>query len=508
MVQIVDLPSEVLAEICLWVFLYLESDTPEPSEGDQDAELHNRLELFYQYSNSKILNNSFTADISYVHAVRGGGIDEYYEAFCFVGCLRKNILALSLTCRRLHEIVEPLLWKVVETSEDTGSGGSNSAILRILHTITKRPVLGRYISALAFRHSYVYHPGTTRTFTEDEKREMAATLHCDSTTQIYNIFDRASNLKALKFAIETEPEYFSVFSAPVSNPSGLPLGLQNLTEMSFYWEDPDADAFLAPMLLPLFLLPSLKTLYLGRIAAGTSDPDSDFEDFQQHYGTSTITSLIIDFGLVEQSAIVAYCKLPKRLERFEYSYGGGSNRCSNAELGEYYSALLPQKASLKTLKIRGCRDMRAAEDEEAPDPSILRSFTALQEFACPVRLLIFPEGSGNTTHYKLEDVLPLNIETVTLFMYDDWTVAAMYELVETFLAFGKTKFPNLKEMRVEIWLSVEENALKARRGGVQADWSAAENEIRVRAAKLIKTGQDHEVKLELELDPASQTQSW
>jgi hypothetical protein len=428
-------------------------------------------------------------------------VEEIYEPFTHHRCTRKSLLALSLTCKRLHGISEPLIWTMVETDQE--SGGSVGDLVRILHTVTKRLELGRHVKALAFRH--FYSDDVPSSFTSTEEQEMSTILEWDSTHQVAALFNTLSNLRTLKFSVEFIPEYFSVFEPSALYPCGFPLGLQNLSELSFHWEDPDGDAFSAQILLPLFLLPNLKSLYLGHPMAAATELDIDFRDLTRYYHASSITSLTIDFGNVEVPAIQAYLKLPKSLERFEYSYGGGSNRCGNAEVGEYFQALLRQKSSLKTLKIRGPRDMQTSEDERAPDPAILRRFLELKEFACPVRLLLFRDEADGDQNYKLEEVLPPNVEKVTLFAYDDWSFDELNNEIKNFFSFGKRKFPALKEMRVECWLKRSDYELHTQRGETKENALAVMNS---RIEGLKTRGRDKGVELDFMIDSLSKSVIW
>jgi hypothetical protein len=506
MVKLIDLPSEILREICHHVCLILPSDVVSKYSiptNDLDSSMQNRLALISTYSNSKVLTNSFSGGLSALHNCSEQTIYEVYKVYDAVirnRCPRKSLLALNLTCKRLHAIVEPLLWTLVETyRESTNSIGD---LVKILHTVTKRPELRRHIKALAFRHFTIY-PEHEPSFSAVEKVEMSALLQHDCTHQVASLFDLLPNLRSLKLRIESEPDYFSVFQPSILYPSGFPLALQNLTEFSLHWENPDADAFWAPMLLPLFLLPSLKTLFLGHPMA--SLPSGELSDITRYQHTSSITTLIIHFGMVDKKVITAFCKLPKALENFSYSYGGGSNRCGNADVGEYCSALLPQKSSLKTLNIRGCRDLQYNQDECAPDPAILRSFTAVTEFSCPVRLLLFRQRGGGPGNYKLAEVLPPNVEKVTLFVYDDWTFDKMAEELKDFFSFGKRRFETLREVMVEIWLKEEDYVLHVHRGGSHDE---ALSVIRSRVESLKIRGRDKGVRLEVELDTESKTEMY
>ncbi|KAE9376380.1 hypothetical protein N431DRAFT_462217 [Stipitochalara longipes BDJ] len=492
MAKLADLPSEVLVDICLYVSLISVSDAQaayeiDPNTGDPDPASKNRIDVAREYCNGKALTNSFVPNIDALYSYEWTSLEEVYEATSRVRSPQENILSLSLTCKRLHEIVEPLLWAFVET--DLANQGSIRNIIRILSTVMRKPELGRHTKALAFRH--FISDDFDSPFNEKEKLEMQTILEWDTAHQFAALLDRLPNLKAMKLAIEDELSYFPVFKPSTLYPSGFPLSLQNLTEFSFLWNNPDDNYFGADMMLPFFLLPNLKTLYLGYISVAAEK--KDLHDFTRYYGTSTITSLILDFAYVEEAAITAYCKLPKRLERFEYTYPGGWNHFSNAEPDDYSRALLLQNASLNKLKIRGSRNMQTSQREELPDPNILRSFSSLTEFAFPISLLLYQQG---VRYYKLGEVLPPNVEKVTLLAYGDWTFDGVHDMLKDFFSFGAAKFPSLKEMRVEIWLQEHDYTLHA-----QKDMkSEAEGVISWRVESLKQRAKDKGVTLEVGLD--------
>jgi len=442
MAKLIDLPLEVLAEVLLYVFLGPKQEEPPDPETLDDEEL-TKLgdfnQLLKNYSNSKVLTISFTTDIDILHSCQGVDIVNTYWTFCGH---RSALLAFSLTCKRFHEIAEPFIWGLVEIDQE--SKGTFGDLLRVLEMLMKRPDLARHVKALSFRDFYA---GFTPPFSEFEQQEMSNILDWDETHQVADLLDRLPQLQSLKLAVEYVPDFFDVFKPSSIYPSGFPLSLQNLTELSFYWEDPDTP-FSAYILLPFFLLPNLKTLYLGHPIA---EADEEPLDFARYIRTSKITSLIIGIGLVESTALNVFLKLPAALESFTYTYGGGSKHCASAKIHECYRALLPQRASLKKLKIRGCRDMQVSEDELAPDPNLLKSFPVLQEFSCPIRLL-FREPGSVPLDYKPESILLPSIEKLTLYVYDDWMFHKLDQEIKNFFSSGERLYPGLKKLRVECWL--------------------------------------------------------
>jgi hypothetical protein len=105
----------------------------------------------------------------------------------------------------------------------------------------------------------------------------------------------------------------------------------------------------------------------------------------------------------------------------------------------------------------------------------------------------------------LAEVLPPNVEKVTLFVYDDWTFDKMAEELKDFFSFGKRRFETLREVMVEIWLKEEDYVLHVHRGGSHDE---ALSVIRSRVESLKIRGRDKGVRLEVELDTESKTEMY
>jgi hypothetical protein len=141
----------------------------------------------------------------------------------------------------------------------------------------------------------------------------------------------------------------------------------------------------------------------------------------QHFDKSTVNDLILDFSLVQSSFLHALLRLPAALESFTYNIEGTSRFSMNASAADYFEHLLPQKATLKKLEIRGARDICAAQHPvNVPRLGLLREFTALEELSCPLLLLLFQVG---VIKYKLKDLLPRSVVKLKLYIYDDFPPA-------------------------------------------------------------------------------------
>ncbi|KAH9208319.1 hypothetical protein DL95DRAFT_527478 [Leptodontidium sp. 2 PMI_412] len=445
MVGLIQLPTEVLVEIILWAFLI----PAKPGRSGQYERIDTKAPLtvgmtplLRTHSISKILTKSFAASIDSIHDYKAPDfwkLCDLYTASMEHRCKRWALLDLALACKRLHELTEPFIWGLLEMDQSVET--SVRDVMRLLDTISQKPQLGCHVKAFAFRHYY---------FDKFEGSELSPATNSliagwDETEKLAYLLDKLPNLQSLKFSIATEEDYWDVFKPAHIYPSGFPLGLQNLTEVILLCEDYDDDGIISgSMLLPLFLLPSIKTLYVGLpvvVAGEKCIPD----DISQYFGKSKVTDLILEFGLLEMPD--PFLKLPAALESFTYSVGVGSNRCGNACIGEYYQALLPQRKSLKKIKIRSVFD-RDRDEEDLPR-GVIKRFQALEELSTPARHLVLkPESDFG----GLQSVLPSALERLVLYAYDDWRIDELEKVLRPFLELGKEACPRLKSIFVLYWL--------------------------------------------------------
>jgi hypothetical protein len=197
------------------------------------------------------------------------------------------------------------------------------------------------------------------------------------------------------------------------------------------------------VLLPLFLLPNLKTLYLGHLLVSGEEEDLP-ADFTRYIGTSKVANLTVDFNLIETLALNAFLNLPAALESFTCTYSCELNICENANIHEFYQALLPHCGSLK----RQPSDWEKIRPRSQAHAAIPRS----RRILVPIRIRLFGENCGGAQTCRLDSVLPLNIKSLTLYAYDDWTFDKLKQEIKYFLSFGKRLYPLLRKLRAECWM--------------------------------------------------------
>jgi hypothetical protein len=452
-----DLPLEVIHEIIIHVFLHQQTVNHDTNNDNGVLSVDKSAQALTEYSRSKITTRSFIDKIEGIHECRCYTANVYpglFDRFCDHRCQRTALLALSLSCRMIYNIVRPLLWGMVELDQRAMIGKEN--VKKLLDTLVAKPELGTLVKHLAFRHTRKWKNAgifSGRVISPEVAKGMIRERSIVFTgVDLCNLLSHLPRLTSLKIVLEVIPEFMDVFNQLSSTLIEAPC-LQTLTELSFYWQGRYGEPFNAPVLLPFFLLPSIRTLYLGRIRARTKQ-SPPYLPPTQHFGKSTVKHLILGFSLVQSSFLQALLRLPAALESFTYNIEGTSSYNMNASAADYFEHLLPQKATLKKLETRGTRDIRAAQHPvDAPRAELMREFSVLEELSFPLLLLLF---QGGVIRYQLKDLLPRSVVKLRLYIYDDIPpVIWVKELREVFEQ-KELCCPDLQDVWVEYWKNFDD----------------------------------------------------
>jgi hypothetical protein len=491
-----DLPPEIIKEIL--ILAYLDQSTPISLDNFRWSDrknplIYERAKVITAYSLSKLVTKSFARQMQTVQDCRGNDAYFYYglyETFVTHRIKRDALLSLSRTCCRLNEIARPMLWEIVELRLGCEK---TEAVVDLVKFLAKRPGIGESIKALAFRSSERKSSGkksnvpynaryrrlSLRSIMEDQKELGGldeaknlikkdrgnpltdgqiddAVVSWSSTKQMAFLLSQMPCLLSLKIILADIPDFWNALNPSIYS-SNTPSAFQNLKEVSLVGDDSDGHIFDAFSLVTLFHLPNISTLYFGRIiAAGDSkDRPSDFAKFK---GTSKVKNLTFDYALIEAVPLEVLISLPSALESFDVSFFNRSNldsrACEGATMREYYHALLPQRASLKIINIRGIRDARQIpifgnDEMGTSEAGIIKQFTVLEDLSIPVMLLLPSRFS------YLEEVLPFGLVRLKLYAYDEILLQDLGRLLRHFFDKKHLLAPRLKNLWVEYWSSVE-----------------------------------------------------
>jgi hypothetical protein len=201
--------------------------------------------------------------------------------------------------------------------------------------------------------------------------------------------------------------------------------LQNLTEVSLTWEVQRYIVFSS--LVALFLLPSLRVLYLSDVVCGDEDADDD-EDIipellEQVKRKSGVKDLTLDFAMVESGPLIALLQLPSPLEKFGYSLVSEGIYHRNTSAGRFFDLLYPQRNTMKEIDIIGCRDVRGGRPFRGLcAKQALNYFPVLKTLGCPAEILKARwEPDENMWHedlcygYGIHEALPASLERLKLY---------------------------------------------------------------------------------------------
>jgi len=160
-----DLPSEILQEIVSLV-LVIEQSTPSKSDITNQAENEDRYSyeafaerasLLEAYSLSKILTHSFTKGLAAIDDYKAPDMDFQYAFFADIyrhRVRKEAILSLALSCRALRDIVEPILYRMVELKSGASDKALDSSpVTSFLCSMFKQRSLRDQVRELSFRSS-------------------------------------------------------------------------------------------------------------------------------------------------------------------------------------------------------------------------------------------------------------------------------------------------------------------------------------------------------------------
>lgn len=159
-------------------------------------------------------------------------------------------------------------------------------------------------------------------------------------TRISNLFSYLPHLRSVKLVFKSGIDGATPYAFSQSFVSRVS-ALQNLTEVSLTWEVQGYIAFSS--LVALFLLPSLRVLYLSDVVCGDEHADDD-EDIipellEQVKRKSGVKDLTLDFAMVESGPLIALLQLPSALEKFAYSFVSEGIYHRNTSAGRFFDLL-------------------------------------------------------------------------------------------------------------------------------------------------------------------------
>lgn len=508
MTQFTDLPPEVLREI---VFQVLLSDQTLPSFQKGDSIVHDgsptpehNPEAVSASSMQKIFTGSFIKGREVVHAVDTDHM--YSDSEWYFDCVnsrikRKSILALSLTCWELNRIVEPILWEIVELYGEMYV--EDNPVQELLYSIFKRPVRAKYTKAISLRRVLdfwdivdlpaggppwkllVNQPKRFKNATESATALIALEDRtdtdirefldsCPASIQWALVWFLMPNIRTANFP-QCLPSFWERF-IDTRNITSLkvPPGLQQLEEFSLSCILEDGRCT-PNFLLPIFMLPSLRTLYFDHFM--TYDYAENWNLIPHHQssyiGKSAILHLDFEMCVLLQDTLRILLRIPRALESFTWTWGRAFNLLTGEGAEGIMIALESQAESLKKIHFRGPPDGRA-EDFTAIGDLFAVGFPLLEELGIPISLLLFQRGKGypmpriDAPLRTLVSSLPPTLVKLRLYVYDEWLYCNWEKELRELLEKKEQYTPKLAYIWIEYWISAEEGKRPETEAGKEA----------------------------------------
>lgn len=215
---------------------------------------------------------------------------------------------------------------------------------------------------------------------------------------------------------------------------------------------------------------------------GYRDVETSIRDI--YYHQSHIRTFYDNHGGLQRAD-----EISERLEQFTFTYVGLSNRIPCIDAVEICRALLPHRASLKRLEIRGYEDLWGPHQE--PVGSVITSFPMLKDIGIPVAPLQMREISS---------AFPQTVVKLRLYMYDEWPLWECEVEVRRMLVnkWACLVFPFLQEIWFEYWdatesekYSPDEEEWVSKRGGI--------------IERMVQLGREAGVKVKFDVDETSRS---
>jgi len=522
MANLLDLPPEILREIILIVFHQVQID--DQFRYDGQGLTANPLPA---YAVQKIINNSFAHGMEVLPQYERENIFPEFHVYSEMlhhRIWRESLRAMSLSCRLLHGVIQAILYVFVELDEMGTSASERqepTLVEKCLRSIVAQPQVARYIRALSVR---ACSDEILDQFNGDYQSVMGRLMDdlavLDSTSivevdrfinlvkpsfQLPLLLSLIPGLKSVRISMEFASRLlgYMVDSAPERERAPVAKkylsNFQDVEEISLIWDDPDMDAFDSIILLPLFMAPKLRTLYFGSAMAGDIYWSSNDVVESKYIEVSSVTELIFDFSIVNPNTLATLLKIPKQLEKFRYSFGGESNRVEAPSMAEIVTALLPQRESLRSIDIRGCRHSRV-EGDSLKIPNGFRPFRYLEELSFP--FIVF--GLDQSKSPALSNILPPRLRRLRLYAYDENNLYLLeMALIKMFDQGRGNHWKYLVHVGVDFWYDEELHRREIRENYLAVDGVEASDLKRTfdrRVTKLVNLGKDVGVHVEVNID--------
>jgi len=507
--SLLNLPLEIIQEILGYTLVL---DQEDDGRYSVSAGSHSRS-IGQVYALSKLSTRSFiqkTTEISHElqrvvngNVVKGGvGITRHDTNLVQHRCKKKTLLAVAATCRHLYVAAQPLIYETVEIdlnttivrpfqstqstnredrsalgieNGDTPSLGGEAprkvSIWDMLPRFIKSPNTASNVRSISFSNDWQRilprYLKRRRYSIEGDTSEMASDssitpeeitnriCQWPSSTRIKTVLNLLPNLQVLKIQQGYGAAGF-LDAFKLSNPgSNLPTSLQNLTEISLLWNPGEVDLSfrVGPSdLLPLFLLPKIRSLHM-KLPLSPTTPEDISNISTELFGKSRLRTLIFEQYTISGLLLTALLQLPSALENFAYTPEDGH---SNISLCYTAAALQVQRATLRTIDLKVCQKDRNGLSTTFPETFWTR-FTALRHLSIPLPpMLVMPNRTARDIE-SLNHAFPKSIEGLRFYIFmgdhplGDRDCETWRKWRRHVNSIRRAAYPDLKNVWVGVW---------------------------------------------------------
>lgn len=387
--------------------------------------------------------------------------------------LRCADLALaSRVSRHLNTLAEPLLYRSVSLVSWSKPGPSPFHI--IILTLLSRPLLANHVRYLFLSwhalpnicfgndRSPRFPPGLRRLTAAAAEVGIDRPPRSDGA-QVLLLLHLLPHLEVLDLTPPSEPDNFSTFlnDRDVFPTMPLPVALQSVREVHYYWSGRglewfDTDQLDPSILLVLFRLPAIRMLDVRFMCH--ADVEIDWTEAAYPVGSSTVTDLHFGYGDVTMYTFEKVLRIPRTLTHFSYgACSPGGRRFFDTR--RFKRALETAKETLQSLVLCFSDTIDTDEEGVVGDSTLgigsLRDWLALRSIRCSLSTLLGEGRSVGTL--RLVDVLPVGIRELEVEMDGFWSFEeTMEELVELVERKEESGIRNLQVLTVPHYWGVQE----------------------------------------------------
>lgn len=368
---------------------------------------------------------------------------------------------MLLTCRAVYGLCQQMWYRSVDLAASPETCASEVRLSRFLRTVLRQPELGTLVHELAIGRANrvlesIENPDDE--FDTLAERNFLETIHPDNgdeslitatfprlvpantpifrddflySPELFRLLELLPHLRTLRVVEGATIRDTLTFAALGMLPSGLPAGLRDIISLHVKFgaaRIDEPDHFTAQDILPVFSLPSLRSLTVEKLV--DKGPDWRWETFIEEklwdHGMSSITHLSLESCDIAPPLLSTLLVLPKELHSLRYSMVPDPHHRHGFDWDSFSAAIYTHSGTLTTLDVSSLttHDYSSEAGPTVGTLESLRDFSVLQHVRLPARALLGParDNSNTDSHHPqaLSLLLPASLITLELRLNWPW----------------------------------------------------------------------------------------